>query len=73
MFAKVQRDLIRRGVFTSMADLGNKLRKYIRAYSKSAEPFRWTYTDPTCRIRAGTIAGTSYQPVGPAILPARSL
>ena len=26
------------------ADLGKKLRKYIRAYSKSARPFRWTYT-----------------------------
>jgi transposase len=50
-FAKIQRDVIRRGVFTSVADLGNKLRKYIRAYSKSAKPFRWTYTDVTRRIR----------------------
>ena len=41
-FAKIQRDVITRGVFTSVADLGNKLRKYIRAYSKSAKPFRWT-------------------------------
>ncbi|HEX4165898.1 MAG TPA: IS630 family transposase, partial [Bryobacteraceae bacterium] len=31
-FAKIQRDVIARGVFTSVADLGNKLRKYIRAY-----------------------------------------
>ena len=30
-FAKIQRDVISRGVFTSVADLGNKLRKYIRA------------------------------------------
>src|SRR5450755_2540313 len=50
-FAKIQRDVIRRGVFTSVADLGNKLRKYIRAYSQSAKPFRWTYSDPTRRIR----------------------
>jgi hypothetical protein len=35
-FAKVQRDVITRGIFSSVADLGNKLRKYIRAYSKSA-------------------------------------
>jgi transposase len=48
-FAKIQRDVIRRGVFTSVADLGNKLRKYIRAYSKSAKPFRWTYSDPARR------------------------
>jgi transposase len=57
-FAKIQRDVIARGVFTSVADLGNKLRKYIRAYAKSARPFRWTYTDPTRRIRTNKIAGT---------------
>jgi len=28
------------------ADLGKKIRKYIRAYSQSAKPFRWTYTIP---------------------------
>jgi hypothetical protein len=59
-FAKIQRDVIRRGVFISVADLGNKLRKYILAYSKSARPFRWTYTDPTRRIAPNKIAGTSY-------------
>jgi transposase len=59
-FAKIQRDVIRRGVFTSVADLGNKLRKYIRAYSKSAKPFRWTYTDPSRRIIPNKIAGTAY-------------
>ena len=59
-FAKIQRDVIARGVFTSVADLGNKLRKYIRAYSQSARPFRWTYTDPTRRIRPNKIAGTAY-------------
>jgi transposase len=31
-FAKIQRDVIVRGVLTSVADLGNKLRKYLRAY-----------------------------------------
>ena len=59
-FAKIQRDVITRGVFTSVADLGNKLRKYIRAYSKSARPFRWTYTDTNRRIRPNKIAGTAY-------------
>lgn len=59
-FAKIQRDVIRRGVFTSVADLGNKIRKYIRAYSKSAKPFRWTYTDPARRISPNKIAGTAY-------------
>jgi transposase len=55
-FGKIQRDVIARGVFTSVADLARKLRKYIRAYSKSAKPFRWTYTDPSRRI--GSPAGT---------------
>jgi transposase len=50
-FAKIQRDVITRGVFTSVADLSRKLMKYIRAYAKSARPFRWTYTDPSRRIK----------------------
>lgn len=49
-FAKIQRDVIARGVFSSVADLGRKIRKYIRAYAKSAKPFRWSYTDPFRRI-----------------------
>lgn len=44
-FAKIERDVIARGVFTSVTDLSRKLMKYIRAYAKSARPFRWTYTD----------------------------
>lgn len=50
-FAKIQRDVIDRGVFTSVADLSRKIRKYIQAYTKSAKPFRWTYTDPKRRIK----------------------
>jgi transposase len=59
-FAKIQRDVIARGVFTSVADLARKLRKYIRAYATSAKPFRWTYTDPRKRIRTYEITGTAY-------------
>lgn len=50
-FSKVERDVIARGVFTSVRDLARKLRKYIRAYEKSAKPFRWTYTDARRRIQ----------------------
>ena len=50
-FSKVERDVIARGVFTSVADLARKLRKYIRAYAKTAQPFRWTYTDARRRIQ----------------------
>ena len=44
-FAKIERDVIARGVFTSVKDLSRKLMKYIRAYEKTAKPFRWKYTD----------------------------
>lgn len=53
-FGKIQRDVIARGVFSSVADLARKIRKYIRAYAKSAKPFRWTYTDPTRRVPAAS-------------------
>jgi transposase len=51
-FGKIQRDVISRGVFTSVADLSRKLMKYIRANARSARPFRWTHTDPRRRIIA---------------------
>src|ERR1700685_4114985 len=44
-FAKIERDVIARGVFTSVADLSRKLMKYIRAYAKTATPFSWNNTD----------------------------
>jgi transposase len=49
-FAKIERDVIARGVFTSVADLSRKLMKYIRHYAKSAKPFCWKYTDVRRRI-----------------------
>ena len=49
-FAKIERDVIARGVFTSIADLSRKLMKYIRAYAKTATPFSWKYTDVRRRI-----------------------
>jgi transposase len=49
-FAKIERDVIARGVFTSVADLSRKLMKYIRAYAKSAKPISWKYTDVRRRI-----------------------
>src|ERR1700756_1995843 len=59
-FAKIQRDLLARGIFTSVADLARKIRKYIRAYTKVARPFRWSHADPTRRIIANPMTGTAY-------------
>jgi transposase len=57
-FAKIERDVIARGVFTSLADLRRKLMKYIRAYAQHARPIRWTYTHPKRRINTKRITGT---------------
>ncbi len=59
-FAKIQRDITDRGVFTSVADVARKLRRYIRAYEKQARPFRWTYTHPQRHIHTNAITGTAH-------------
>jgi transposase len=49
-FARIEREVISRRVFSSVSDLARKLRRYIRAYSAHAKPFRWKYSDPTRHI-----------------------
>ena len=50
-FARIEREVIARGVFTSVKDLTRKLMRYIHAYSKDARPFQWKYSDVKKRIR----------------------
>ena len=50
-FAKIQRHVIARGVFSSLHDLRVKLLRYIRHYNKTATPIRWTYSNPKRRIK----------------------
>jgi transposase len=50
-FARIEREVIARGVFTSVKDLARKLMHYIRAYSKTAHPFHWKYSDVKKRIK----------------------
>jgi len=49
-FSKIERDVIARGVFTSVKDLSRKLMRYIRHYNKSPKTIKWKYTDPSRRI-----------------------
>src|ERR1700688_2872880 len=49
-FAKIERDVIARGVFTSVPDLKRKLMRYIRKYNEQPKPVKWKYCDPTRRI-----------------------
>jgi len=50
-FSKLQRDVIDRGIFTSVADLKRKILRYIRLYQKRAKPQR-KYSDVRKRIPA---------------------
>lgn len=50
-FSKLQREVIDRGIFTSVADLRRKILRFIRLYAKSAKPFRWKYSDFKRRIQ----------------------
>src|SRR6266481_2381824 len=54
-FSKIERDVIARGVFTSVPDLKRKLMRYIRQYNKQAKPVKWKYFDPTRRITPESI------------------
>src|SRR5438874_12268069 len=49
-FAKIERDVITRGIFTSVTDLKRKLMHYIRQYNKTPKPVKWTYRNPNNRI-----------------------
>jgi transposase len=44
-FAKIERHVIDRGIFTSVKDLARKLMRYIRLPNRSACPIKWSYSD----------------------------
>jgi transposase len=49
-FARLEREVIARGLFTSVQDLSRKPMHSIRSYSKTARPFKWKYPDVRRRI-----------------------
>ena len=49
-FSKIERDVIARGVFTSVPDLRRKLMKYIRHYNNAPKTVKWRYFDPARHI-----------------------
>jgi transposase len=59
-FGKIERDVIARGVFTSVSDLMRKLMKYIRHYNKVARTVKWRYADPSRHISTQSV-GTGHQ------------
>lgn len=54
-FSKIERDVIARGVFTSLPDLKRKLMRYIRQYNKQAKPVKWKYFDTSRQIHPESI------------------
>src|SRR5689334_4340337 len=49
-FGKIERDVIARGIFTSVPDLKRKLMRYIRQYNKAPKTVKWKYADPLRHI-----------------------
>jgi transposase len=49
-FSKIQRQIIARGVVSSVEDLARKIMRFIRNYNKTATPIRWRYADEKQRI-----------------------
>jgi len=50
-FSKIERDLIYRGVFTSVKNLSRRIMTYIHRYNDDPRPIKWTYDDPSRHIR----------------------
>lgn len=58
-FSKIERDVIARGVFTSVADLRRKLMNYIRRYNHAPRPIKWSYVDTSRRL-TGTASSNTH-------------
>lgn len=58
-FARIERDVIARGIFTSVKDLARKLMRYIRHYNRAPKPIKWTYRDPNHRLSPDTISSVT--------------
>ena len=59
-FGKIERDVIARGVFTSVPDLRRKLLRYIQQHNNAARPIKWAYTDVTHRAPSTTYSITGH-------------
>src|SRR5262250_2515145 len=57
-FAKIEREVIARGILTSVPDLARNLRRYINAYSANDRPIQWKYSDSSRRLRTNEFTAT---------------
>jgi transposase len=54
-FGRIARDVIARGVFTSVPDLRRKLMRYIRHYNKAPKTIKSRYRDPSRHITLNSV------------------
>jgi transposase len=52
-FSKIERQLIARGIFTSVNNLSKQIMNYIRKYNQDPRVIKWTYSNPKKRIKIG--------------------
>ena len=57
---RIQRDVIDRGIFTSVNDLKRKILRYIRLYQKTAKPFAGNTPTPPGESSASDFSGTAH-------------
>jgi transposase len=62
-FSKIERDVIARGVFTSLPDLKRKLMRHIRHYNQTPKTVKWKYcrSHPTNHFRNQPLQSTRNQ------------
>ena len=49
-FSKIERQLIARGIFTSVPNLSKQIMRYIEKYNLDPKTIKWSYSDPKRRI-----------------------
>lgn len=59
-FARIERDCIARGIFTSTTDLTRELMRYIKLHNETCQPFEWRYRDVTRRMPATRTPTTAH-------------
>jgi transposase len=58
-FSKIERDVIARGIFSSVKDLERKIMRYIRRYNRAPKPFKWTYRNTAHHLGTTSVSSVT--------------
>jgi len=50
-FSIMSRKVLKQGIFKSLPDLINQIKKFIKDYNQTAQPFAWTYTGKPLKVK----------------------